>query len=162
RGETVWLPLSPWWERGSGGEGMRRRTALGCGRRRGTMHPRPSARSLGRVRTMPAFRRVKDVDAGPGALGLLTPPGRRTAFIVRRGALPWDLVAAAGQSPTGLPFRDFDRAEAAAAGAVLYRALEEWAVGGPGRVEVLDAATGGDYLVRVQVGALTLVACLRQ
>jgi len=111
---------------------------------------------------MPAFRRVKDVDAGPGALGLLTPPGRRTVFIVRPRALPWDLVAAAEPSPTGLPFRDFDRAEAAAAGAGLFRALEEWAAGGLGRVEVLDAATGGGYLVRVQVGALTLVACLRQ
>src|SRR5262249_45084818 len=146
---------------GRGGWGGRGGTALGCGRRRGTMHPRPSARSHGRVRPMPAFRRVKDVDAGPGALGLLTPPARRTGLSVRPRALPWDLVAA-GQSPAGLPFRDFDRAEATAAGAGLYRALEEWAAGGPGRVEVLDAATGGGYLVRIQVGALTLVACLRQ
>lgn len=43
---------------------------------------------------MPRFRRVDGKSAGPAALGVLVPPGRRSLVVVRPRALDWDLLLA--------------------------------------------------------------------
>ena len=62
---------------------------------------------------MSAFRRVEGREAGPAALGVLAPPGRRTFLILRPRALPWDLVLLRPAHPS--IFCEMDRDEAAAA-----------------------------------------------
>jgi hypothetical protein len=112
---------------------------------------------------MPAFRRVADDQAGPAALGLLVPPGRRTLVIVRPRALPWDLLVVRQSrqtGPTTAP-RDFGWEEALAATEGLALALEAWAAGGPGRVEG-PAAPGGGFLVRAEAGIFPLLAYPRR
>jgi hypothetical protein len=113
---------------------------------------------------MSAFRLVNDDQAGPGAVGVLVPPGRRTLVIVRPRALDWDLLIVHSHPRTGptTAFRDFGREEAAAAAEGFCLALQEWAAGGPGRVEAESAPSGDGYLVRGQVGIFPLLACLRR
>jgi hypothetical protein len=113
---------------------------------------------------MSAFRLVDGDQAGPRAVGLLAPPGRRTLVIVRPRALPWDLLVVHSHPRTGptTTFRDFGREEAAAATEGLCRALEEWTRGGPGRVEAVAVPGGEGYLVRGAVGIFPLLACLRR
>jgi hypothetical protein len=116
----------------------------------------------GHERTMPAFRRVNGDQAGPGALGLLVPPGRRTLLIVRPRSLAWDLVIVHSSPRTGptTSCREFGRDEAMAASEGLYLALEEWTAGGPGCVEAAAAADG--LVVRAQVGIFPLLVCPRE
>jgi hypothetical protein len=110
---------------------------------------------------MAAFRLVNADQAGPDALGLLVPPGRRTLVIVRPRALPWDLLIVHSHHRTGptTTFRDFGRDEAAAASEGLHLALVHWAAGGPGCLEA--ESEGAGYVVRGQVGIFPLLACLR-
>jgi hypothetical protein len=107
---------------------------------------------------MGAFRRVEDEKAGPNALGILIPPSRRTFLILRPRSLGFDLLLL--RRPEETAFRELSHDEAAAAAHQLFRALEEWARGGAGAVEVMANAEGGSWL-RVQVGPLYLVACAR-
>jgi hypothetical protein len=113
---------------------------------------------------MPAFRRVNGDQAGPAALGVLVPPGRRTLLIVRPRALAWDLVIVHSGRRTGpsTAFREFGREEALAAGEGLYEALEHWTAGGPGRVEAVPASGGDGHVVRAEVGIFPLLACPRE
>jgi len=106
---------------------------------------------------MSAFRCVEGCEAGPAALGVLAPPGRRTFLILRPRALAWDLLLARGDAT----FREIESHETEAIVQSLARALEEWIGGGPGRVEVTPAATGPGYGVRANVGAFSLIACPR-
>src|SRR5262245_11280754 len=113
--------------------------------------------------TMTAFRLVAAAQAGPGALGLLSPPGHRTLLIVRPRALPWDLLIVHSHRRHGptTSFRDFGREEAAAAGEGLFAALQRWAGGEPvGAVEVV--AHDGGFLVRAQIDVFPLLTCLRR
>jgi hypothetical protein len=105
---------------------------------------------------MCALRRVEDERAGPTALGILVPPARRTFVIVRPRGLAWDLllVGEAG-------FREMERSEAHFAAQQVFRGLEEWAAGGPGRID-LDGLPGEGFHVRVLLGTLALVACARE
>jgi hypothetical protein len=111
---------------------------------------------------MSAFRRVNDEQAGPAALGLLIPPGRRTVVILRPRALAWDLLIVHSDRRTGptTTFREFSRAEAEAASEGLYLALEKWSAGGPGEIQSVPA--GAEFHLRVQVGIFPLLACLRE
>jgi hypothetical protein len=111
---------------------------------------------------MSAFRRVNDDQAGPAALGLLIPPGRRTLLILRPRSLAWDLLIVHSDRRTGptTTFREFGRAEAEAAGEGLLLALEKWSGGGPGEIQAVPAGEG--FHVRVQVGIFPLLACLRE
>jgi hypothetical protein len=113
---------------------------------------------------MSAFRLVDDDQAGPRAVGLLVPPGRRTLVIVRPRALPWDLLIVHSRPRVGATttFRDFGPAEAAAAAEGLCLALQEWPRGGPGRVEAVPAPGGAGYVVRGEVGIFPLLACPRR
>jgi hypothetical protein len=108
---------------------------------------------------MAAFRRVEDAQAGPTALGILIPPSRRTFLILRPRSLAFDLVLL--QRPDATAFHELSHDEAAAAAHLLYRALEEWAAGGAGGVEVVANANNGGSWLRVQVGPFFLVACAR-
>lgn len=109
-----------------------------------------------------AFRLVNGDRAGPRALGLLVPPGRRTLLIVRPRSLPWDLLIVHSHRRNGptTTIRDFSREEAAAASEGLCLALQEWAAGGPGRLEAVAAEDG--YLVRGAVGIFPLLVCRRR
>ena len=108
---------------------------------------------------MSAFRRVEGREAGPAALGVLAPPGRRTFLILRPRALPWDLVLLRPAHPS--IFCEMDRDEAAAAAGEVARALEAWAAGGPGRVETAEAPQGPGVWVRVHAGTFALLLCPR-
>jgi hypothetical protein len=107
---------------------------------------------------MGAFRRVEPEQAGPGALGILVPPGKRTFVILRPRALPWDLLVL--RDPEGPAFHDLAHDEATFAAQTLYRALCEWAGGGPGLVEALPDPAG--FRLRATVGPFALLACPRR
>ena len=113
---------------------------------------------------MPAFCRVNGDQAGPAALGILMPPGRRTLLIVRPRALAWDLLVVRSSPKTGptTTFRDFGREEAEAASEGLLLALEAWAAGGPGRIEAQATGAGDGWQVRAAVGVFPLLACPRE
>ncbi len=108
---------------------------------------------------MSAFRCVDPREAGPAALGVLAPPGRRTHLILRPRALPWDLVLLQPAHPS--IFHEMDRDEATAVAAAVARALEAWALGGPGGVETADAPQGVGVWVRVHAGPFSLLLCPR-
>jgi hypothetical protein len=108
---------------------------------------------------MSPFRCVEGRDAGPAALGVLAPPGRRTFVILRPRALPWDLVLLRPAHPS--VFHELDRDEAAEAARELARALADWAAGGPGRVETPDAPQGTGVWLRVHAGPFALLLCPR-
>jgi hypothetical protein len=108
---------------------------------------------------MSAFRRVEGALAGPAALGILVPPGRRTVLILRPRALAWDLLLV--RAGEGSAFREMGLDEAHAAAQGLHRALEAWAAGGPGRVEPVALPEDQGFWVRAGVGRFTLLACPR-
>jgi hypothetical protein len=117
------------------------------------------------------FRVVAGDRAGPAALGILAPPGRRTVLILRPRSLAWDLVLVPTRiwqpgHPAGkngpATFRELGREEAEAAAEVLREALEQWHSGGTGQVQPVPAEDGAGYLVRAVVGVIPLLACLRQ
>jgi hypothetical protein len=105
---------------------------------------------------------VEDSQAGPHALGILVPPGRRTVVIVRPRALIWDLVVTQ-ENPAlaGSPFQEWSQRDAADAAENLFRALEEWYSGGPGGIETRCCPTGESHWVKAHLGSFSLVACLR-
>jgi hypothetical protein len=109
---------------------------------------------------MCSFRRVEGEQAGPAALGILVPPGRRTFLILRPRSLAWDLLLV--RLDDGSAFQDMSREEATIAAQRLYRALEAWAAGGPGTVEVIPSMEGTGFQLRAVVAAYALLACPRE
>jgi hypothetical protein len=99
--------------------------------------------------------------AGPGALGILVPPGQRTMLILRPRALDWDLLPARPLTPRepSPAFLELHRDEAASMAQKLVRFLE--AGGEPGRLETLPSAALDGYWITAEVGALVLLACRR-
>jgi hypothetical protein len=97
---------------------------------------------------------VDDDLAGPAALGMLVPPGRRTFLILRPRSLAWDLVLLRGSE--GEAFRDMNREEAQVVAGALFRALEK----AGGRIEEVACPDGG-FWVRALIGSYTLLACPR-
>jgi hypothetical protein len=102
---------------------------------------------------MGAFRRVEAEEAGPGALGILIPPGKRTFVILRPRALEVDLVVCHGAGdPRPLSFA---RDEASAAAQALARLLREglaieegpqvWVSGGGFHLVACPRAPGQPY-----------------
>jgi hypothetical protein len=108
---------------------------------------------------MAAFRLVSAEQAGPDALGILTPPGRRTVLILRPRALPWDLVLVqrSRQGPT-TTFREFSREESEAATETLLQSLETCG----GRVSVAPVPDSDGYHVRAEIATIPLIACSRE
>jgi hypothetical protein len=109
---------------------------------------------------MGSFRRVEGEQAGSEAVGILVPPGKRTFLILRPRSLPWDLLLCRG--PDEWTFAQLAHDEASVCAQKLYRALRDWAAGGPGVIESVDVgAEGSGSLVRVMVGSFVLVVCPR-
>ena len=86
---------------------------------------------------MAALRRVSDEMAGPGAVGLLLPPGARTVLIVRPRTLAWDLLLM--RSAAGSAFRELTRTEAPA---VVQAFLADWIDGGSSFSTLLTSTDG--------------------
>jgi hypothetical protein len=110
---------------------------------------------------MSVFRRVEGNQAGPQALGILLPPGRRTLVIVRPRGLDWDLLPLNPNENGGPRFWEAARIEAQDVAQRLYRALEQSATDGLIRVEALPSSDGAGYEVRASVGTFVLVVCAR-
>jgi hypothetical protein len=106
------------------------------------------------------LRRVEDRKAGPSALGILVPPGRRTFLILRPRALAWDLLLLRPASVR--TFRELAHAEADPLAHELFNALGQWAESASGHVEEVACPDGGGYWVRVHVGPFALLTCGRQ
>ncbi len=105
---------------------------------------------------MPVFRRVTDRQAGPAALGILVPPGRRTLVILRPRALAWDLLPMT--PPPQAAFCEFGRDEAALLARRVHDLLEAAQGDHP-----LHAQAGADgYRVVAPVGELLWIACARE
>jgi hypothetical protein len=108
------------------------------------------------------LRRVEDSEAGPHAVGILVPPGRRTIVVVRPRALIWDLVVTHEELPlVGSPFRELGQEEAADTAENLFQALEDWYAGGAGGMETSCCRIGETRWVKANLGCFRLVACLR-
>src|SRR5262245_1950159 len=103
---------------------------------------------------MGSFRRVEGDQAGPDALGILIPPGKRTFLVLRPRALPWDLVLCKSAEDLGFVQMAHDEASAAAQG--VFRALRDQVAGSIVPVPLDD---GGQ--LRVHLGTFVFVACLR-
>lgn len=110
---------------------------------------------------MAAFRRVEDSRAGPTALGILVPPGRRTLVILRPRALAWDLLALRTDAESvRSPFADFGRDEAAGVARRLHGALESAAAAERSPLEAVAQPAG--FVVRLCAGEFAWVACERR
>ena len=105
------------------------------------------------------LRRVEADAAGPTALGVLVPPGRRTFLILRPRGLAWDLVLL---NPAEPAFLDLSTEEAPLLVAQFVRDLSEWNAGGPGGVETPGRSGSGGWRVRVNVGPFALLVCPRR
>lgn len=112
---------------------------------------------------MSSFRRVQGSEASPNALGILIPPGHRTLVILRPRALDVDLVLthSLADSPGVFRFREIASIEGNLMARQVHRALEEWARGGPGMVEVVPLTEPRGWRVRVEIGALNWAVCPR-
>lgn len=106
------------------------------------------------------LRHVEDHRAGPSALGILVPPGRRTFLIVRPRTLSWDLLLV--QPGSVASFREASHGEADRLAHELLQALRHWSEGGSGHVEEIPSPDGSGFWVRVRVGPFALLACGRQ
>jgi hypothetical protein len=113
---------------------------------------------------MPAFRRVLGERAGPTAVGVLVPPGKRTLVVVRPRALPWDLVLTQF-GPDGLPgagFLEMGRNPAGNAAQKLSQALIHWAEEGLGEARTCPAADGDGCWIWAEIEGHILLVCPRQ
>lgn len=113
---------------------------------------------------MPAFRRVLGERAGPTAVGVLVPPGKRTLVVVRPRALHWDLVLAqpGADGKPGVGFQEMGRNFAGNAAQKLSQALIHWAEEGLGGAQTLPAPAGEGFWVWADIEGMLLVACPRQ
>jgi hypothetical protein len=107
---------------------------------------------------MAALRRVEVNQAGPRALGVLAPPGRRTLLILRPRALAWDLLLLRDD---GSGFADLSREQAQAQAQCLLFALED----GPGGADPFEAALLADHSgcwLRVRLRNYRFLVCPRR
>jgi hypothetical protein len=106
------------------------------------------------------LRRVEGHRAGPSALGILVPPGRRTFLILRPRALSWDLLLLRPGSASA--FREVAHSEADRLAYEILEALNRWSQGTSGHVEEVACPDGGGFWMRVRVGPFALLACGRR
>jgi hypothetical protein len=108
---------------------------------------------------MSAFRLVAGEQAGPDAIGVLVPPGRRTFVIVRPRRLALDLLVLA--EAAGNAFREFEREQACRAAEALVDRLTD----DPSAVSInlQKAPADGQPAIhlRVQIGPFHLLVCAR-
>jgi hypothetical protein len=106
------------------------------------------------------LRRVEGHRAGPSALGILVPPGRRTFLIVRPRSLPWDLLLLRPDSAT--VFHELYREQAGRVAEALYDELGNWPKSAANDVEEVACPDGGGLWLRVRAGPFFLLVCGRQ
>jgi hypothetical protein len=110
---------------------------------------------------MAPFRRVEARRAGPQALGILIPPGRRTLVILRPRALAWDLLPLRLDDVSGTAtIRDFERDEAVAVARAVHHALEAGAAHA-NPVQADADPSGAGCRVWTEAGPFPWIACLR-
>lgn len=107
------------------------------------------------------FQRVEARRAGPGALGILVPPGRITLVILRPRGLPWDLLPVRWDGDPECPpsFCQFSRDEAAGVARGLFRLLEKGAA--PGQESLQTLGKGDSYLVWWRTDEYDWIVCRR-
>lgn len=110
---------------------------------------------------MPRFRRVAGGQAGPTAVGILVPPGRRTTVIVRPRALALDLLPIEEKQGT-TTVCELGHLDAPSLANRLYRALEELSADRPIQIETTPQPSTGGYEVRARLGQVRLLACPRR
>lgn len=112
---------------------------------------------------MSRFRRVEGEQAGPNALGVLVPPGRRTTIILRPRALDWDLLPVHwdDRGEPGTTIQELISDQAAQIAQRLVRNLEESKAGDASYVIAAPAAPGDGFWVRAEVSALPMIVCRR-
>ena len=110
---------------------------------------------------MSSFRHVEGAQAGPTALGILVPPGRRTMVLLRPRALAFDLVPLRTPLANGVGprFQEVGRQEAEA----LVRRLDQILNDGTDNIRVEPCLAPGQagYQIQAQVGPVTFLACQR-
>ncbi|HWG41821.1 MAG TPA: hypothetical protein VN688_03475 [Gemmataceae bacterium] len=104
------------------------------------------------------LRRVEDHQAGPSALGILVPPGRRTFLILRPRSLSWDLLLLRPDAVSA--FRELHRDEANTLAQELSQALTSESE--TSRVEEVAGPDGRGIWLRIRVGVFALLVCGRQ
>jgi hypothetical protein len=111
---------------------------------------------------MCAFRRVPADRAGPGAVGILVPPARRTFLIVRARTLSFDLLLLS--EARGTTFRDLDRERAERAAEALCDLLREPAPDKAVRIQTTESDDGATlgFQLRVHIGPFHFIACNRR
>jgi hypothetical protein len=107
---------------------------------------------------MPAFVQKEASEAGPRALGILIPPGKRTLLILRPRALEWDLVVE--RPPEAFPpgLWELHPLEAKPLVGTLRALL---ANGKPAHIDFVRAAAESDVQLRIVLGQLRFVVCDR-
>ena len=105
------------------------------------------------------MRRVFGNRAGPTAIGILVPPGARTAVVVRPRSLPWDLLVVELEDAV-VRFCEFGRGEAEAIAEELGRALDAGDASASDVAGIAPAPGAPGHCVRVEVGRFRLVADL--
>jgi hypothetical protein len=107
---------------------------------------------------MPAFVERAPAEAGPRALGILVPPGKRTLIILRPRALSWDLVL---ERPPGAPQPGLWELHPLEAKPLVGSLRALLANGKSVNTELVQAAAASHFQVRVGLGELRLVVCDR-
>jgi hypothetical protein len=106
---------------------------------------------------MPAFVEREAADAGPRALGILVPPGKRTLVILRPRALKWDLVLERPPAALQPGLWEMHPLEARPLVRTLRVLLEE---GKPAHIELVRAADS-NFQIRIVLGEIRLMVCDR-
>lgn len=109
---------------------------------------------------MPPFRRVDHAKAGAAAVGILVPPGRRTAVIIRPRALTWDLVPARVENGVRA-FCQFDRDEAAGVARTLQQELAHLANAEGDPFVMLSSPASPGFQIGVKSAAYYWIVCAR-
>lgn len=105
---------------------------------------------------MSAFRCVEGAAAGPNALGILVPPGRRSLVLLRPRALEYDLLPIRPSAGGQIVFHEVLLTVASSLSLEMYRALEAGS-----RVEVVAMPDGSGFRVAATVGTFQTLACRR-
>jgi len=110
---------------------------------------------------MPPFRTVAGGRAGPGALGILVPPGARTVVVLRPRSLMVDLLVVR-RANGSTAFLETNRQAAGLEAQKLGKALINAAETSLGRVDAVAATDANGWWVRAELDDFELLACARK